>query len=85
MTDAAGRKLTVHDYYRWIFENAVPGLPEAAAKENLTPLEYMRRYGAFLIESDVHDLQSKPTEGSATAETDPAKRADPAAAGVMDR
>ncbi len=38
----AGRKLTVHEYYRWIFENAVPGLPEAAAKEGLAPLDYMR-------------------------------------------
>jgi anaerobic selenocysteine-containing dehydrogenase len=48
-----GEKLTVHEYYRWIFENAVPGLPEAAARQSLTPLEYMRRFGAFLIESDV--------------------------------
>ena len=54
-----GEKLTVPDYYRWIFENAVPGLPEAAAREGLAPLDYMRRYGAFLIEKDVHDLQSR--------------------------
>ncbi len=66
-----GAKLTVQDYYRWIFENAVPGLPATAARENLTPLEYMRRYGAFLIESDVHGLESKRVEVSATAETDP--------------
>ena len=37
-----GEKLTVHEYYRWIFENAVPGLPAAAAAEGLTPFEYMR-------------------------------------------
>ena len=43
-----GEKLTVEEYYRWIFENSVPGLPEAAAKEGLTPLDYMRRYGAAL-------------------------------------
>lgn len=30
-------KLTVDEYYRWIFENAVPGLPEKAAEEGLTP------------------------------------------------
>jgi anaerobic selenocysteine-containing dehydrogenase len=54
-----GEKLTVPDYYRWIFENAVPGLPEAAAREGLAPLDYMRRYGAFLIEKDVLGLQSK--------------------------
>src|SRR5207245_11267090 len=39
---------------RWIFENSVPGLPEAAAKEKLTPLQYMRKYGAFLIEDGVY-------------------------------
>src|SRR5206468_1434993 len=27
----------------------VPGLPDAAAREGLTPLAYMRRYGAFEI------------------------------------
>lgn len=44
-----GQKLTIEECYRWIFENSVPGLPEAAAKENLSPLEYMRKYGAFEI------------------------------------
>jgi anaerobic selenocysteine-containing dehydrogenase len=44
-----GEKVTVEEYYRWIFENAVPGLPEAAVAEGLTPLEYMRRYSAFEI------------------------------------
>ncbi len=49
-----GKKMTVDDYYGWIFENSVPGLPQAAAKENLTPLGYMRKYGAFLIEDHVY-------------------------------
>ncbi len=44
-----GAKLTVDEYYGWMFENSVPGLPEAAAAEGLTPLGYMRRYGAFEI------------------------------------
>ena len=26
-----GEKLTIDEYYQWIFENSVPGLPEAAA------------------------------------------------------
>src|SRR6476646_9195424 len=38
-----GEKLTVEEYYRWIFENAVPGLPAAAAREGRAPLDYMRR------------------------------------------
>jgi len=44
-----GTKLSVDEYYGWIFENSVPGLPERAAAEGLTPLEWMRRYGAFEV------------------------------------
>jgi anaerobic selenocysteine-containing dehydrogenase len=47
-----GEKLAVEEYYRWIFENSVPGLPAAAAREGLTPLAYMRKYGAFLVEEE---------------------------------
>src|SRR6187397_2383008 len=45
-----GEKITVDEYYGWIFENSVPGLPEAAKKEDLTPLQYMRKYGAFQVD-----------------------------------
>ncbi|MEE8369115.1 MAG: molybdopterin-dependent oxidoreductase [Thermoanaerobaculia bacterium] len=48
-----GEPLKVEEYYRYLFENSVPGLPEKAAREGLEPLEYMRRYGAFEIESDI--------------------------------
>jgi anaerobic selenocysteine-containing dehydrogenase len=48
-----GQKLTVDEYYGWIFEHSVPGLPEVAADEGVTPLEYMRRYGAFEIARDL--------------------------------
>jgi len=44
-----GQKLTVEEYYAWMFEHSVPGLPERAAQEGLTPLQWMRRYGAFEI------------------------------------
>jgi anaerobic selenocysteine-containing dehydrogenase len=44
-----GETITVHEYYRWQFENAVPGLPEAAEQEGLTPLAYMQKYGAFEV------------------------------------
>jgi anaerobic selenocysteine-containing dehydrogenase len=44
-----GTRLSVDEYYGWLFENSVPGLPAAAAKEDLTPLAFMRRYGAFEI------------------------------------
>jgi len=44
-----GRKLSVDEYYAFIFESSVPGLPEKAKEEDLGPLEYMRRYGAFEV------------------------------------
>ncbi|MYK64864.1 MAG: molybdopterin-dependent oxidoreductase, partial [Gemmatimonadetes bacterium] len=48
-----GEKMTVDEYYGWIFENSVPGLPEKAAREGLTPLQYMRRYGAYEIDAKI--------------------------------
>jgi anaerobic selenocysteine-containing dehydrogenase len=51
-----GTRLSVDEYYGWIFENSVPGLPEKAAEENLTPLEFMRRYGSFEISRKVGAL-----------------------------
>ncbi len=56
----AGEKLTVEDFYRWIFENSVPGLPAAAAREGLAPLAYMRKYGAFLIDEGSYRAHEKP-------------------------
>ncbi len=55
-----GQKLTTDDYYGWIFENSVPGLPAVAAKENLTPLEYMRKYGAFEVKGEMHRQNENP-------------------------
>jgi anaerobic selenocysteine-containing dehydrogenase len=48
-----GEKLTVDEYYGWMFEHSVPGLPERAAAEGLSPLGWMRRYGAFEIADGV--------------------------------
>jgi len=44
-----GRPVGLDEYYADIFENSVPGLPEAAAAAGLDPLGYMRRYGAFAV------------------------------------
>src|SRR6266404_2568909 len=55
-----GEKLRIEEMYRWIFENSVPGLPDAAAREKLTPLQYMRKYGAFLIEDQVYRTHEQP-------------------------
>lgn len=49
-----GERITIDEYYGWIFENSVPGLPEAAEKEGLSPLEYMRRHGCFTVQEEVY-------------------------------
>src|SRR5579862_9286805 len=49
-----GEKIKIQEYYRWIFENAVPGLPEAAKEKKLTPYGYMSRYGAFLVQDEAY-------------------------------
>ncbi len=48
-----GKKLTVDEYYEYAFTHSVPGLPERAAAEGLTPLGFMRRYGAFEVQQQV--------------------------------
>jgi anaerobic selenocysteine-containing dehydrogenase len=71
-----GDKLRIEELYRWIFENSVPGLPAAAAREGLTPLAYMRRYGAFLIDEQVYRTHEQPLAASEAegATVDPATR-----------
>ena len=66
-----GEKITLEEYYRWMFEHSVPGLPEKAAAEGLTPLEYMRRHGCVEIareeyvqhEAEVADLAGTEVRG----------------------
>src|SRR6266403_4525463 len=57
-----GAKVRIEEIYRWIFENSVPGLPEAAKREGLTSLAYMRKYGAFLVEDNVYRTYESPAE-----------------------
>jgi anaerobic selenocysteine-containing dehydrogenase len=59
-----GEKITVLEHYRWLFENSVPGLPEAAAAEGLSALEYMQKYGAFLVQDGVYNLHEKQLSGA---------------------
>ncbi len=59
----AGEPITQDEYWGFIFENSVPGLPEAAAKEGLSPLAYMRKYGAFEVSKDRYVPYEKQVEG----------------------
>ncbi len=55
-----GEKVTVDEYYRWVFENRVPGLPEKAAAEGMNALEYMRRYGVVEVASELYRQDERP-------------------------
>ncbi len=55
-----GERMTIDEYYDIVFRNSVPGLPEAAADQGLTPLQYMRKYGAFEVARDLYRLDERP-------------------------
>ncbi|MGE3171348.1 MAG: molybdopterin dinucleotide binding domain-containing protein [Planctomycetota bacterium] len=65
-----GQRITIAEYYRWIFENSVPGLPEAAAAEGLLPLDYMRRHGCFLVQDQIYRTHEAPLQGAFDADHD---------------
>ena len=55
-----GEKITVDEYYRWIFENQVPGLPDKAAALGMRPLAYMRKFGVVEVASDIYRQDERP-------------------------
>ncbi|HET9766423.1 MAG TPA: molybdopterin-dependent oxidoreductase [Thermoanaerobaculia bacterium] len=59
-----GERLSVDEYYGYIFEHSVPGLPEKAAAEGLTPLAWMRRYGAVEISKDAGAVYAEEVPAS---------------------
>jgi anaerobic selenocysteine-containing dehydrogenase len=67
-----GEQVRVDEYYRWVFENQVPGLQEKAAAEGLTPLQYMRRYGVVEVADGLYrqDERTLSDEELAGAEPD---------------
>jgi len=48
-SERPGEPVSMDEYWGDIFESSVPGLPEAAAEQGMTPLEYMKRHGAFEV------------------------------------
>jgi anaerobic selenocysteine-containing dehydrogenase len=67
-----GQKITVDEYYQWIFENEVPGLPDQARAVGLTPLQYMRKFGAVEVGEPAyrHDERHIPADQLAGAAAD---------------
>ncbi|HBH07517.1 MAG TPA: formate dehydrogenase [Flavobacteriales bacterium] len=53
-----GQKINIDEYYQYIFENT-PGLPEKAAEEGMSPLDYMKKYGAFVVEETSYEKHLK--------------------------
>jgi anaerobic selenocysteine-containing dehydrogenase len=54
-----GEKITVDEYYRFVFER-VPGLQAAAAAAGMDALAYMRRYGVFEIHKATYARHERP-------------------------
>jgi anaerobic selenocysteine-containing dehydrogenase len=70
------RPISVDEYYGWMFENSVPGLPEKASAENMTPLQYMRKYGAVEVETDIYNVQERPVQADTVGSDGLARRDD---------
>ncbi len=79
-----GEIITTEEYYRWMFENSIPGLPEAAEAEGLEPLAYMRKYGVFEVKAENYVPFERPVDLDGT-ETDSEDRVirDGSAIGVV--
>ncbi len=56
------RPVSVDEYYGWMFDNSVPGLPEKAAAEGLTPLAFMRKYGAVEVQRDIYEVHERSVD-----------------------
>ena len=63
-----GEKITVDEYYRWMFENTCRGCQRRAAAEGLTPLAYMRKYGAFEVENRPASYNDADSDASCGAD-----------------
>src|SRR5262249_17805194 len=61
--------VTMDEYSGWVYETAGPGWREAAAKEQLTPLAYMRKYGVFKVKDNVYKPYEAPLAAEALAGT----------------
>ncbi len=56
------KPVSVDEYYGWMFDNSVPGLPDKAASEGLSPLQFMRKYGAVEVDRDRYLLHEQSVD-----------------------
>ena len=64
------RPVSMDEYYGWMFDNSVPGLPEKASAENMTPLQFMRKYGAVEVSNNRYEVHEQPKEGGVVVALD---------------
>jgi anaerobic selenocysteine-containing dehydrogenase len=62
-------QMTVDEYYRYIFEEE-SGLVELAEEKDMSPLEYMKRHGAFQADENQYELHEEPLDESVLEEED---------------
>lgn len=62
------QKINIDEYYQYLFEHT-PGLPEAAAKLGLSPLDYMRRFGAFEVASKAYNQHTSAIPADSLADS----------------
>ncbi|MDX1450762.1 MAG: formate dehydrogenase, partial [Acidimicrobiia bacterium] len=78
------RPISVDEYYGWMFDHSVPGLPEQAAAAGLTPLQYMRKFGAFEVDKDVYAVHERPEPDAVPGDDGVARRDGTVVAAVVD-
>lgn len=59
-----GEPISQDEYWGYIFDHSVPGLPEAAKEHGLTPLQYMKKFGSFEVkETNYLPYEKEVSEG----------------------
>ena len=69
-----GELVSQDEYWKWIFDHSVPGLPAAAEAEGLDTLQYMRKYGCFEVKKTNYQPYEKIVD-SGGVEVDGIQRA----------
>jgi len=69
-----GEPITMDEYWSDVFEHSVPGLPETAAADDMTPLEFMRRNGAYQVPYKGQERYEDPAPEGAGIEVAPGDR-----------